>query len=178
MTALVLSTTFAGLGLAAAYAAVLFDTWGEYPLDDSPGNYLDSPYWVGMPKAAVYVTVALQVVALVGYVAWVTYVAQHTVTRPLLLANVCFLVSSAAWPFAAYPFVRNPPTLRHALVASLPLWSAAAGVLVLVVHTFEAQYTSPVPSLGILAVALVVVLADGVGWTAAAIFRALKHNTP
>ena len=176
MAALVVSTSLAGLGLAVAYAAVLFDAWGEYPVD-ARGNYLDSPYWVGMPTAAVYVTVVLQVAALVGYVAWLAYVAQHEVTRRLLLANLLFFVSSAAWPFAAYPFVRDSShSLRRALVASLPLWSAAAGVLLLVVHTFETQYASPVPYVGILAVALVVVLADGVGWTATAIFRALKHN--
>ena len=49
-------------------------------------------------------------------------------------------------------------------------------MVLLVGGTFEARYESHWPVVGILGVATVVVLADGIGWTATAIFRALYDN--
>ena len=177
------SGALVGAGIMVAYATVLFDAFGGYALPQPRTGYLDSPYWVGIPKSAVYAIVVLQVFAAVGYVTWMVYVASNAPTRGILAdrgrmwANLLFLVPSAVWPYAAHRSVLQPHSVAWAVGASVPLWIAAAGVILLVAGTFEAQYASPVPYLGILFLALVVVLADGVGWAAAAIFRAV-HDKP
>ena len=182
---LLLSSALAAAGIGVAYATVLFNSFGGYEVDGNT-SYLDSPYWVGTPPAAIRVVVGLQFLAAVGYVAWLAYVTTHPPTRGVFVAggtavglhapHLLFLVSSAAWPFAAYMTVTRPESVTWAVVACVPLWCAAAGVVVLVGGTFEAQYASPVPYLGIFALALVVVLADGVGWAATAIFKSLHSK--
>ena len=189
---LVVSSVLAAGGIAVSYATVLFDAFGGYEVagdrtaDGERVGYLASPYWVGMPAAAIRVTVGFQALAAVGYVAWLVHVVTHPPTRGLFVAggttlglhaaHLLFLVSSAVWPWLAHACVTRPDSVAAAVTACVPLWSAAAGVLLLVAGTFEAQYASAVPYLGILALALVVVLADGVGWAATAIFRAVHSN--
>lgn len=188
MTDLLVATGVAGAGVLASYAFVLFDAAGGFPLAARPAGYLASPYWLGLPRATVGALVGLQVLALVGYVAWLFHVAAHPPTRGLLRdararfgLTLGFLGASALWPFAAYELVRAreraTATLGWALASSACLWAAAGCVIALLAGTVEARYESPVPVLGMLALALVVVLVDGVGWAATAIFDAV-HQPP
>jgi hypothetical protein len=182
---LLVASGLVGAGIAVAYATVLANVGGGFPLRAPPASsaYVDSPYWVGLPRATAAALVVFQAGAAAGYVMWLVYVHQHPPTRGLLQdrrwlhgAVLVFLAASAAWPFGAYRAVQHPDSLAWALAACAPLWLAAAGVVVLVGGTFEAAYPSAVPAVGILLLANVVVLADGCGWAAAAIFRSLHHN--
>ena len=175
------ATGLMSLGIAVSYATVLFNAFGGFDLPpalaEDAKSYLRSPYWVGLPWQPFGSSV--QVLAPWATV-WSVYVYTNPPTRGLLQdrrwflgALSIFLVASTAWPYAAHQLVRQPKSLAWALASSARIWLAAAGVVVLVGGTFEAQYDSPLPVLGILFLALVVVIADGIGWSAAAIFRSL-----
>lgn len=177
-----LSTAALAGAIVWAYVVVLFDALGAFPLTNhtARSGYLDSPYWLGMARTTTTFVAVLQVFAACGFVAWQISLVLDPPSRGLLADTrfliaftALFLVSSAAWPFAAYRVVEHPRSLPWALVASSTLWSAAAGVLALVGGTFEDRRASPVALVGILCLAVVVVLADGVGWSAVAIRRAL-----
>lgn len=181
---LLLSNALLGAAVLVSYVTV----FGFLPLPkNAPANarsYLHSPYWLGMPHRAVTVLAFFQVLAMAGYLMWLFYVANHPPTRGLLSqkgwllsANLLFLVPSAVWPFAAFRVVHHPHSVAWAMAACTCLWLAAIGVIMLVGGTFAAQFESSVlPIVGILLLALVVVLVDGVGWAAVAIFRALHDK--
>lgn len=185
MATLVLASSLASAAVGLAYVDVLFNRWGHYPLRDASTSYVRSPYWLGLPASTVLPLIVLQVGALVGYVVWLFWVSLAPPTRGLLARPgwrhglvLGFLAASAAWPYATHPLVdaltkKERPALSTTLASCASLWTAAACVIGLVGGTFEAQYASPWPTLGILLLALVVVLVDGVGWSAVALFRTL-----
>ena len=82
-----------------------------------------------------------------------------------------FLVASVAWPYAARAAARRHCGPRAGLVPSL--WVAAVCVLLLV-GGMEARAPAA-PTVAILLLGQVVVPADGVGWSAMALYRSLHH---
>jgi hypothetical protein len=163
----------------AAYAVVLFDVTGLFPLPTESGNgYLDSPYWLGMPRDAVIVVTVMQIfaaVGLVGWVAWLDGMSDYQLERSILstletrIALVqIFLWSSVAWPFLTYRFMTDRANTTRAVTACVPLWIAAVAVLLMIGGTFEARAPA-LPTLAVMLAGNVVVLADGVGWAAVCI---------
>lgn len=163
--------------LALSYWAVLLGGVERFRLaEDEGAGYLTSGYWGGIvDPTTIRLVVALQGLLVVGAAYWMYWVtttpapAGSLLARPsfLALSLLAFWLGSIAWPLATWHArasggSRWPPVLC--------LWLAAAGVLALVVGTFEAG-AGALPSLAILLVANVVVLADGVGWSAAFLAR-------
>lgn len=183
VAAFVASTLVLSLAIALSYAAVLFDYYGAFALrhhSPVPRGYLNSPYWLGMRRSTARALAVMQVAAAVGYVAWFAYVLAAPPSRGLLgdarwlvALNVAFLAASAAWPYGAWYMLEHPGRVSAALLAAAPLWVAAAATAALVGGTFEARYESAVPAVGVLLLANVVVVADGIGWSALAIYNAL-----
>lgn len=175
---LVVSSSLTGAAVLLSYL-IVFAGVGGFP---SPPNvtstsYLDSPYWLGVPKETIVSIVVLQGMALVGYLTWLWWIATASeddltdslLTYPsarVLLLQV-FLLSSCAWPFAAYYYMLQR-TVGRSILACLPLWAAAGAIILLIGGTFEAK-APPAPTIGILLLGTVVVLADGVGWAAVCI---------
>lgn len=163
--------------LAISYWAVLFGGIERYRLPEDEGaGYIDSGYWGGIVDPnAVRTVVAFQGLMVVALAYWLFWITTTPVPRGSLLdrsgfvaaALLAFWLGSIAWP---------PLTWRaRALGASrwppvLSLWLASAGVLALVAATFEAG-AGALPTASILMIATVVVLADGVGWSAAFLLR-------
>ena len=175
---LAVSSAVTGLFVLISYAVVLVDVAGIFTLQLPPtSGYLESHYWLGMPKESITGIVVLQVVAGIGFVAWVVwlvgmddYTLQGSIlsTLPWRIALIqTFLWASVFWPFGAYFYMLNR-TLGRALVACIPLWIAALATILMIGGTFEAR-APVVPTLGMLMFGLIVVLADGVGWAAVCI---------
>ena len=178
---LALSTALLLGALALSYASALRFRLGFVRppgAAEDGGGYLDSPYWVGLPRPARRATAALQVVALAGYAAWLGAVAAGPPPPGGLVAlHALLLAAEAAWPPAAYAMLHRPGQLGPALLACAPLWVAAAAVVgLLATRPAPAGGAGgaggPLATFGLLLLAPVVVLADGVGWAAAAIFHA------
>ena len=178
----ILSTGFFGIAVGFSYAIVLFNAFGDFPVSQGAStSYLDSPYWLGLPRSSTIAVAVFQVLAAIGYIAWqFSLIAERptrgifTDTRWLIFANSLFLVPSIAWPFAAHRLLKNTTSLSAALLSSSCLWLAAVGVSLLVGGTFEDHRETPVALVGILLTGTVVVVADGAGWSATAIYGALN----
>lgn len=168
-----------GLAIMISYAIVLANFGGFFPLPDSmtSSSYFDSPYWLGLPRNSAAAVTVLQLFAALGYFMWIFWIVQAEsiensilstrMARLLLLQG--FLISSVIWPFTTYNYVITP-TLSTAILASAPLWSAAICMILLIGGTFEAM-APPHAIIGILWLGMIVVLADGVGWSAVCIKR-------
>ena len=108
---------------------------------------------------------------LVGIAYWLYWIATTPAPAGSLLAKQSFLAlsflafwgGSIAWPLATW-HARALDGSRWLPVLSL--WLAATGVLALLVGTFQVD-AGVLPSLAILLMSNVVVLVDGVGWSAA-----------
>lgn len=179
------SSFLLGSGLLFAYAIVLFDALGDFPLPSRHQNksYFESPYWLGMHKSTATTIAVMQGFAAVGYVMWQTSLMNQRPTRGLFadprwlaFANTFFLVPSILWPFAAYRLLQDESSVPWAVASSLCLWSAAAGMILLVAGTFEDLRDTPWATLGIYLTASVVVVADGVGWSAVALYNAIHSS--
>jgi len=173
---LLVSATMAP-ALALTYWAILFGGVARYRLAEDDGvGYLGSGYWGGIvDPATIRAIVAFQGLMVLGLTYWLYWITitpappGSVLARPWFLATsfAAFWLGSIAWPLATWHARASggshwPPVLC--------LWLAAAGVLALAAGTFEAD-AGALPILAILAVANVVVLADGVGWSAAFLSR-------
>lgn len=176
------STVLLGLGVLTSYTLVLFNASGGFSLPLSPSSsYVASPYWLGLPRSSVLAVVVFQCFAAVGFVMWQLSLLVHPPTRGLLAdrrwlvaETVLFLLPSVLWPFAAHNMLNNNTrSVSAALGACACLWLAALGLVLLVGGTFEDKRESPVALVGILLTSTVVVVADGAGWSALALYGAL-----
>ena len=180
----ILSTAFLGGGVLFSYAIVLFNSFGGFELPtESSRSYLESPYWLGLPRSSTTALLIFQVGAGIGYFMWFVSIVITRPTRGLLAdprwlfgCNAIFLVASAVWPFAAYQLLQFSSTVWRAILACLPLWMAAIGMCLLVGGTFEDDRSSPVALIGILLTSTVVVMVDGVGWSATALYTAIHEK--
>lgn len=180
-TTLLLSTGISGAFVLLSYAVVLADVVGMFPLPVSEyaptSGYLDSHYWLNMPRDTIVGIIVMQVLAGIGFVIWVFWLAgkEDYVIEDSLLSTLevritiiqVFLWASTAWPFFTHYFMLQR-TLARAILASIPLWIAATAIILLIGGTFEARAPA-LPTLSILFLGNVVVLADGVGWAAVCI---------
>lgn len=178
------SSTLLQIGVLFTYAIVLFDAFGDFPLPErhrrSSTSYLESPYWLGMPKSTTTFIVVMQGFAAIGYVLWQMSLVMIRPTRGLFVdprwlvfANMLFLVPSILWPFAAYQLLQDETSISWALASSACLWAASAGMTLLVAGTFEDLRETPWAALGIYLTASIVVVADGVGWSAISLYNAI-----
>lgn len=168
--------------MITSYAIVLFDAFGSFPLPDSMKHrkgYLESPFWLSLPRASIVAVVVFQGFAAVGYLMWFFSMLYERPTRGLLqdsrwlmVSNILFLVPSILWPFPAYRLLHDL-SMANAILSSACLWIAALGVILMVGGTFEDERKSPVATIGILLLSTVVIVADGIGWSATAIYAAL-----
>ena len=177
--------TLLGVGIFTSYVTVLGNVGNGFQLQGVTSfAYLESPYWLGMPRDTIVGLVVMQCIAAVGYLVWFFWLINAEVTQGLLRHNwmrvlqiAVFLMSSLAWPYTAYLVLSRPHSVMRALVSCGCLWIAASSVIVMIGTTFEAR--APVaPTLGILLLGNVVVLADGVGWSALCLYNALYVNAP
>jgi hypothetical protein len=179
----IVSTNLLGGAVILSYSVVLFNAFGDFPVPQpqpSPGNYLESPYWLGLHKHSTAAVAVFQVFAMMGYVVWQWSLVAERPTRGLLtdmrwliFANTLFLLPSVVWPFAAHKLLQDETSLMWAILSSSCLWLAAMGLLVLVGGTFEDNRESPQALVGLLFTSTVVVVADGAGWSALAIYKAV-----
>ena len=186
MIPLILMSSILGLAVVGSYVVVLGNVNDAFPLPHPPpasSSYFDSPYWLGIPHTTAAGLTVLQLCAAVGYVVWFVWLVSTPPPLHGLLSTAAaqagllggFLVASVAWPYAAYALLHRPHSLGRALLSCLPLWAAAVCVILLIGGTFEAR--APVlPTVGILLLGQVVVLADGVGWSALAVYHSVVHS--
>ena len=176
--------TLFGVALITSYGLVLVNVGNNFPLDGlSSKSYIDSPYWLGMQRDTIIGVVVMQVLAAIGYLIWFFWLINTDVSIGLLRYNwiktlqiVVFLLSSVIWPYTAYIYMLKPTSVTRAIVSSSFLWLAACSVIFMIGTTFEAR--APVaPTLGILFLGNVVILADGIGWSALAIYNSLNFET-
>lgn len=146
--------------------------------DSKAASYIHHSLWLDIPTSIVKAIVVLQIIALISYLVWISYLDTHRPEKGILASqevlhslNLSFLVSQALWPHLVKPFT-NKQNLTNSLLASLPLWLSAFSVSVLTYGTFEA-YSHILPHVVSILVCVVVVLLDGFGWTTRAIFRSL-----
>lgn len=164
--------------VAVGGAAVLLS---YYLVFGGEGSYLGSPYWLGLPRGATGSVAGAQVVAALGFVLFLVAVTRApprvgVLSRPAALPVTLgvFLAASVAWPWLVRASRAEVGLGPYGFLTSVSLVVAAAAVVVLLAGTFEAFEASDGESegwrtaalWGAAAVALVVVLLDGVGWNA------------
>ena len=180
---LILITALLGTAVLSSYGLVLANVGDAFPLTDAPSHltYNNSPYWLGMRREAIIAIIMLQVFAGVGFLMWFGWLAfdgaqrgiLRTPTARVVLMSV-FLGASIAWPYATY-FHLSRPSLSRAIGSAACLWLAALAIIVAIGGTFEADAPA-YAVVGILLLGQVVVLADGVGWSAVVIWRQLYES--
>ena len=134
-------------------------------------SYLTSRYWFGIPETAVKCIIPLQLLAAAGFVYLVMSLfpgePDETVPRWLRCAAlpliVVFLVASIVWPFAVRASLEHNSTVATALTVG-SLLVVAATSLAFVVGAFQSAKSGMI--LASLALAIIVVLVDGIGWNA------------
>lgn len=184
MWPLFLMTTLFGVAIGTSYVVVLGNVGGFFDVPDATTyNYFGSPYWLGTRREVIGVLVVFQLLAAGGFLAWMYWLIVHPPSSGILQYSgwqvgslVAFLLGSVLWPIATFAYLHSR-TLGRAIGACAPLWLAAAGIIVAVAGTFECRNAKPYAMVGILLTSLVVVIADGVGWSAMAIYDAI-HGRP
>lgn len=156
---------------AAAYIVVQGNLGNLFPHPNTGRPYFESAYWVGIPKDVAMAIAALQFVAIAGSFLWASWAFVHHPAWAVPLFDL-FLLASLLWPFTSYAYVRSAPSVGLAAVASAPLMIAALAVTGLTGLTFASR-APVIPTLGILMVGVVAILADGIGWPAACFAHAL-----
>jgi branched-subunit amino acid transport protein AzlD len=143
------------------------------------GSYFESPYWMGIPPRSAVAVTFLQPVAVAGYLMWVGWLhSEEPRALGMLTQNVAilllrlFLLSSSIWPFFTFLSIKNPQSVGMAILCCVPLWISAICIVLLVAFTFEA-FAPPIPTLGILFLSQIVVMADGIGWSAACLQKVI-----
>ena len=171
-----------GISIAVSYVFVFGNVTNAFQFDGIVHSYVDSPYWLGVSKNNVYSIIVFQALAAIGYIMWLFWVCTETNygtsilrfrwVRSLLI--VLFLGFSTLWPFSAYYYIISP-SLARSLLTCFCLWMASISVILMVAGTFEAE-SPPYALVGILLLANVVVIADGVGWSSRCIQHSLYGN--
>ena len=136
-------------------------------------TYINSPYWMGTPPALIKrVIIPLQLVALVGIIAWLTWLSTDPPTSGLLETTTAqiavvsaFFIGSILWPY--FTFWRLTQKNTESLVASIvALIVVATSTLTGLVGTVNGPWWAIV---SIVAVNVVTVFVDALGWSYAAI---------
>lgn len=146
---------------------------------NSEKSYVDSRFWLGMPKHEVQIAVFLyQIPAALGFIRWMlwayltgadkgllTYRFQGILARDWIVNAT--LVGSLIWPWTL-PSHREQQqvSLASRYITGSSLWLSAVSTILLVGGTFEANNVPLLARFGLLSFATVIVLYDGVGWSA------------
>lgn len=178
-----------GTAVLASYALALGNVGNLFP--PIPGeaattSYLDTPFWLGVPRSTVIAMSVIQVMAAIGFVVlvlWRALAAEEPTNGvlaklPAYLATIItFLLASALWPYLARWALGSPSGLSvGACVASLIV--AAVAVILIVADAFESDATPWYALVGALVLGTVVVLGDGVGWSARLIYQFVHDELP
>ena len=179
---LLTSSILFSTAIVTAYVIVLGNVGNYFPVPQY-NTYFDSPYWLGMKRNNAITVTVFQLFAAAGYTIWFVYLLYDPPTTGLFKSPVwrvvgisTFLVPSAAWPYSAYALVLNPSSVPLAILSSSLLWIASFGVILMIAATFENDNSHPLALAGILLLGTVVILADGIGWSAIAIYSAIHGD--
>ena len=168
-----------------------WDVFGREPAKppgDKGDGYTNSRFWLGIRQDTAMLLWPLQLVAGLGFVVFVTYllidarrrrgtIAEKGILSYLnggaaVLIFAAFFVSSYIWPYATKDYLDSADSSANGrgdgwclVYVSLSLAVAAVSAILMVAGAFEANM-HPLAVWGVLNFALVVVLADAVGWNA------------
>lgn len=162
------------------YLYIIVNVTDNFPLPQKlKPSYINSPYWLGLSSRNAMTISILQIFALVSYVIWVVNISLYPPVNGIfssvvwrLVALNLFLIPSSVWPYITYKFLVEP-SLLFAILSSMCLWIAAIGVILAIAAAFENTETHPIVLLSTLIWGSVIILADGIGWTATAIYTSL-----
>ena len=84
------------LAVGGSYIFVLTNATGDFPLETQATNYINSPYWLNMPRDSIIGVVVLQAFALAGYIAWVIWICTTTEYGTSFLAAQTHVLSRCA----------------------------------------------------------------------------------
>lgn len=168
-----------GAAVLGSYVAAVGNVGNHFtpvPGEATSKSYLDSPFWLGVPTSTTRAVTGAQILAAGGFLALVSSrLFDGSVRSPttgllrwlpsFTLVVALLIAASTAWPYLARRALHSPSASSvAACVVSLVL--AALAVILLVADTFESDTAPWYATLGALLLGLVVVLADGVGWSA------------
>lgn len=152
---LLLSTLIGGTALLWSYYTVFAE---------EQQSYLNSRFWVGMPKPLIRAVVAIQIVSLVGFIiaffAPSGLIAGRKVPNAVLLTCL-FFAGSIAWAFLARSALDGGGPVP-VLLTIMSLVVAAVANIMLLLASIKARNNTA--SIGLLLLALTVVLSDGILW--------------
>lgn len=144
--------------------------------------YTNSRFWIGISQDTAMVIWPLQLMAAAGFVVFVACLFMDARKRHGVIADKgvlsylnggasviifsVFFLCSYYWPYATRDYLDGGSSSGWDMTrTSLSLVGAAISAMLMVAGTFEAGM-HPMAICGVLAFAMVVVLADGVGWNA------------
>lgn len=175
------STTITVCVLIIGGVAVL---WSYYEVFKSESSgYLDSRYWMGIPRKTTATILVLQICAAAGFITFFAFVIYNqssdkgVVTKGILsrrqghttwIVLLVFYAVSFCWPFLTKWYLKEMNNVAKWLTA-VSLMLAAGCATLMVAGAFEAQM-HPMAVLGVIMFATVVIIVDGIGWNAVMIF--------
>jgi hypothetical protein len=168
------SLSLMGIVVPFSYVFVTANASGLFPVTSE--SYLDSPYWLSIPRRVRSYMVAFQLLAAGGYILFQGWIAVNLSSLQSFLGNRWFLflnalallAASSAWPVAAYYAVTRPTRILPVVCSCALLWTtAASGILYLVGCVMEEAPLYIVT--GTVFFFLVTTVADGIVWAAVCI---------
>jgi len=154
------------LTLLAFIGLIVLITYYFYLIKNSKFNYINHPFWFGIPPNIVKILIVFQIFAVIGFLTTIISWLIYPPTKGIMIGNnlfyvlFIFLISAVIWPIATYHKI-------HWLVI-LSLIITAISSILLLAGTIEEKkdHIKWYKVLGMLFLCLVTVLADGVLWNA------------
>lgn len=152
---LLLSTLIGGTTLIFSYYSVF---------SQEQQNYLNSRFWVKIPKPLIKTIVIIQLVSLIGFV--IAFFAPSGLIAGRKVPNAAhltclFFAGSVAWAFLTRNAVESGGQVTVLLTILSLVVAAVANVMLLLASIKARNHTA---SIGLLLFALTVVLSDGILW--------------
>lgn len=152
--------------LLSFFGLLVLITYYLYLIKDSKYNYINHPFWFGIPSNVVKMLIIFQFFALIGFlttiISWLIYPPRNGIMKGNNLFYVLsmFLISAMIWPIATYHKI-------HWLVILALIVTAITSILLLA-GTIEEKKEDIrwYKVLGMLYLCIVTVLSDGVLWNA------------
>ena len=174
-----------GVSVPVAYVMILANASGQFSVEDASPSYVNSPYWLTIPRGVRPVLILFQLLAVVGYIGFQTWIVLHMdkLTASflqhrgvLVYMNISLILSAAIWPVPAYYVVAKPGSALSTLASAICLWiTASSGLLFLIGLILESAPTVVV--IGSVAFCIVTVLADGMWWVVASVRRYMRYRS-
>lgn len=152
--------------LLTFFGLLVLITYYLYLIKDSKSNYINHPFWFGIPPNIVKMLTIFQILGLIGFlitiISWIIYPPRNGIMKGnnLFYILVVFLISAMIWPIATHHKI-------HWLVV-LSLIVTAISSILLLAGTIEEKNEDIkwYKVLGMLSLCVVTVLSDGVLWNA------------